>query len=508
MSRLRWPLLIALICAPVVLLASRVPLPLLDSPLGRPRPLPVPAGSHELAYLHTTINQTTWERFVAGMLRAPALMPGLTVDATAAFSDTTAAVPEVVIGMTGRTDTLRVRWYKLSNERSTADWVRALAERNPPPLALVGGGSSDRAADLAAALKGQSGWKGPKPLLFITTATADAVGDGEFSQSLVNVYADRTFRFCFTNKQMAAAVTDFVWGRPDLRPGLLADDERGALGGGTITATRPAGRPHAFIPMWEDDPFSRDLHQQFQQSIGPRAVHVTQSIAFSVGGFSSPNRDEGRAADAIQAEAALLEPQRSLLVLTTITQPARRLLRALTEANPELARRLVAVTGDGIPVNAIYRDGEFAWPIHALPVPLVLFCHNDPLAWDDDPTVQEFPLRPPSSTEDVLHFAALVRVVARAAFDGPVTADAVAYRLRHGEPPFFDLDGNRLGGRGEYVCVLWPRNEVGNAGVSTLPQAVLEVWERQAAGWRRVRTEPIDQRHLKALAMARPGGRG
>lgn len=508
MSRLRWPLLIALICAPVALLASRVPLPLLDSPLGRPRPLPVPAGSHELAYLHTTINQTTWERFVAGMLRAPALLPGLTVDASAAFSDTTTAVPEVVIGMAGRSDLLRVRWYKLSSERSTADWVRALAERDPPPLALVGGGSSDRAADLARALAAQGGWKGQKPLLFITTATADELADDRASRPLVDVYAGRTFRFCFTNRQMAAAVTDFVWGRPDLRPGLLAEDGRGAVGGGAVSAGRPAGRPHAFMPVWEDDPFSRDLHQQFRQSIGPRAVQVNHPIAFSVGGFSQPNRHEGRVVDAVLAEAAALEPQRSLLVLPTITVPARRLVKALTEANPQLARRLVAVTGDGIPVNAIYRDGEFVWPVHALPVPLVLFCHHDPLAWDADPDAHEFPLRPPSSTEDVLHFAELVRVATRAAFDAPITPDAVADRLRRGEPPFFDPDGNRLGGRGEYVCVLWPRTEAGNAGVSTLPQAALEVWERQAGGWRRVRTEPIDQRHLKALAAAGPGGRG
>src|SRR5262245_3556432 len=51
------------------------------------RPLPVPAGDQEIAWLHTTTNYPTWERFVAGALRARQDVPGLRVDDSRAFLD-------------------------------------------------------------------------------------------------------------------------------------------------------------------------------------------------------------------------------------------------------------------------------------------------------------------------------------------------------------------------------------------------------------------------------------
>jgi len=38
------------------------------------------------------------------------------------------------------------------------------------------------------------------------------------STPLMDVYRGRSFRFCFTNRQVAQAVVDFVWSQPDLRP--------------------------------------------------------------------------------------------------------------------------------------------------------------------------------------------------------------------------------------------------------------------------------------------------
>ena len=43
------------------------------------------------------------------------------------------------------------------------------------------------------------------------------------ARNLLDVYDDRSFRFCFSNRQMAEAVLDFVWDRPELRPKLFAD---------------------------------------------------------------------------------------------------------------------------------------------------------------------------------------------------------------------------------------------------------------------------------------------
>lgn len=523
MTRFRWPLLVFLICLAVGLLAVGVPLPFIDKPIVAAKPRSVPSGDQELAWLHTTTNGSTWERFVVGMVQAQRLVPGLVVDDSAAFADRTTAVPEVVVSWTGRPGKLRIRWYKLSNETTADHWVRALANRDPAPLALIGGGSSDRAVDLARALEAQQTWQGERPLLLITTATADEVvaqTDAETASqldertNLVEVYAGRTFRFCFTNRQMANAVLDYVWDKPTLRPESFVATARLALCSGLAakppTPIAAEERPHVFTVFWRDDPYSTDLYWQFNQSLsrklgppgadpmhaadGPYAHFSTWAVNYSVGGFTRPNLSEARVVENLLQELHKLPPQRSLLVLPTVTQPGRRLLRTLAESAPQLASRLVAVTGDGIPVNAIYRDGDFAWPVHAMPVPLVLFTHHNPVGWN------ETDLRPPTSTEDVLHFAELTRVVSEAAFTGPdggpVTTPAdLATKLKTRTPAFFDDTGNRLDGTGEYVVVLWPQVVTGVGGPRAFQSAKLEVHRRKPdRTWEFVRTVDIDQR--------------
>ncbi len=524
MTRFRWPLLVFGICLAVGLLAIGVPLPFIDRPVVAAKPRPVPSGDQELAWLHTTTNGSTWERFVVGMRQAQKLVPGLVVDDSAAFADRTTAVPEVVVSMAGREGKLRVRWYKLSNETTTEYWVKALADRDPAPLALVGGGSTDRAVDLARALEAQPTWRGERPLLLITTATADEVVspfEGDASRltertNLVDVYKGRTFRFCFTNRQMANSVLDFVWGTPALRPESYSATARVAVASG-LSAKPPAEvaddeRPHVFTVFWRDDPYSTDLYLQFGEALsrklsppgadpmhaadGPYAHFSTWSVNYSVGGFTRPNMSEARVVENLLQELQKLPPQRSLLVLPTVTQPGRRFLRTLAESAPQLASRLVAVTGDGIPVNAIYRDGEFAWPVHAMPVPLVLFTHNNPVGWDG------VELRPPTSTEDVLHFAELTRVVAEAAYAGPngpvASPSDLGAKLKLRSPAFFDDHGNRLDGTGEYVVVLSPQGLNGHAGPRIFQTAKMEVYRRRAdRSWDHVRTVDIDQRRVR-----------
>src|SRR5262245_54230184 len=127
MTRFRWPLLVFAICLAVGLLAIGVPLPFIDKPVVAAKPRPVPSGDQELAWLHTTTNGSTWERFVVGVVQAQKLVPGLVVDDSAAFADRSTAIPEVVLSMPGRPGKLRIRWYKLSNETTTEHWVKALA---------------------------------------------------------------------------------------------------------------------------------------------------------------------------------------------------------------------------------------------------------------------------------------------------------------------------------------------------------------------------------------------
>ena len=101
----------------------------------------------------------------------------------------------------------------MTNYAPTDAWVKALAARNPAPLAIVGGWSSDRARELAEAMTATT-WPGQKPLLLLATATADAVYPDEDNYEpgyqppkLIGLY-ERSYRFCFTNRQMAASVTD------------------------------------------------------------------------------------------------------------------------------------------------------------------------------------------------------------------------------------------------------------------------------------------------------------
>jgi hypothetical protein len=511
------------------------------------RALPVPNGDHEIVFLHVTTSGETWESFVYGAKRAEMTAhggpSGFTVDDSGAFPDRTTAVPEVVIARTGCAGKLRVRWYKVTNYAPTGAWVQALAERTPPPLAIIGGGSSDRAAELAEAMR-RGSWSGAKPLLLISTATADAVYPDVDNYTpdykppkLIELY-DRSFRFCFTNRQMAEAVTDFVLTDPGLRPGpAVLPGLRavpGAAGGGWAllpwlaelradapgVATfpdAPAAQPGVlpgFVVAWKDDPYSLDLMEQFRDALDkqgqrdgrPRVALGINQIPFSTGQFARPNPHEAQTVDHL-LENLPRRGERTLLVIPTITAPARRVLGALAQGNPATARRLVAVTGDGIPVNALYRDGEFAWPVRALPIPLVLFTHADPFDWDEptDPAPPKgYELPPPvkptdvkSSTEDVLLFNGLARVLAVSAFpdgtdritDGP---DALAARFRTLAPAFFDPSGNRLSGSGEHVVVLRPTSRVD--GVVTYPDAVLEVWTRpDGTAWKRIHARPVVQ---------------
>jgi hypothetical protein len=159
-------------------------------------------------------------------------------------------------------------------------------------------------------------------------------------------------------------------------------------------------------------------------------------------------------------------------------------------------RSLVAVTGDSININNVYRDADIVWNSRALPIPLVFFAHQNPVAWDVE--VKEEPkssdssfilppssltLLPPNGTDDVLVFRDLVRLLAESAYPSDrrtspqllANADELAARLRATEPPFFDSSGDRRGGRGEYIVVLRPQFA---RGAPVLTEAVLEIWTR------------------------------
>jgi hypothetical protein len=509
------------------------------------RPLPVPDGDHEVAWLHIPTSGESWENFVWGLKRAEMVgscaPAGLRVDDSAAFPDRTTAVPEVVVSRDGFAGRLRVRWYKVTNYAPTDAWVKALAERGPAPLAIVGGWSSDRARELAESMA-KTAWPGQKPLFLMATATAASVYPDEDSYAadykppkLIGLY-ERSYRFCFTNRQMAEAVTDFVLTDPALRPGpAVLPGVRavpGAAGGGWAllpllaelhapppgVAALPDGRAAApgipaFAVAWKDDPYSLDLSEQFREVLAaqgarpgrPRVSVESTLLPFSTGRFSRPNPYEAQVVDHVLANLPR-RGERTVLVIPTVTAPARRVLGALAQGNPGAARRLVAVTGDGIPVNALFRDGEFAWPVRAIPIPLVLFTHTDPFDWDETGghvPPHGYELYPPvkpgdvkNSTEDIRLFTTLTAVLARGAFpDGSDRVvpgpDELAAGFHALAPAFFDPSGNRLTGSGEYVVVLRPTPRV--EGVVTYPDALIDVYTRRAGAWVHRHSRPVVQ---------------
>jgi hypothetical protein len=165
----------------------------------------------------------------------------------------------------------------------------------------------------------------------------------------------------------------------------------------------------------------------------------------------------------------------------------------------------VALTGDGISVNTFYRDRDFAWPVRSLPVPVVLFTHADPFAWDvpggpappgDYTIAQPAPGQTRSTTEDIQHFTRLARIVAEALFPGGSlevshSPDAVSSAMR--SLKFFDEDGNRLSGTSEHVVVLRPTEGPDAAPGGLHTEAVLEVYIREGVDrtWSRLHAQPL-----------------
>src|SRR6185437_14696668 len=234
-------------------------------PQGRPVPLPVTSDEVEIVWLYTATNAASWERFVTAIRRTAERLqrshPGLQADVNAAFPQQTTAVPQASLSWPGPGPRFVFRWYKLTSDWKTRDWVEALLKRQPPPLAIIGGSSSDSARELALHLK-QFADKLPeadRPLLLLTQATADRVAASPESRlrlsakppaaekgvRLTHLYPGRTFRFCFTNRQMATAVTDFIWWQQDLRP----DSDP------------------VYMTQWDDDSYSRDLVSAFWDSL-------------------------------------------------------------------------------------------------------------------------------------------------------------------------------------------------------------------------------------------------
>ncbi len=470
-----------------------------------PRALPLADDEREIVWLDLATNSPAWEQFVAALQQTAQSLqsefPGLSVrEARGAEPEQARAVPEVVLS---RPDGPRLvfRWYKITSDFRTSAWVTALLARPTPPLAIIGGSSTNRARELAWQLQSQGASLPPerRPILLLTTATADRVplprdapeeepvgptNDEHLEPQdtpqrwLSTLYPGRTFRFGFTNLQMADAVVQFVWSQPDLRP-----------------EAEPA-----HLIRWDDDTYSQDLVNGFRKALRlhastlgrGRLPPLVHPIASGVGGFDHPNVFESFAVENL---CAVLrgdpEPRgRVLLTVTGQSQPSRRFLRGLARLSPASARRAVVVTADALSFNTVYRDRQVFWSVQDLPYPLVFFCHYNPV----DPAAGFRPQpdgRPvfsadhpretaATATDDFLLYAHLVTQVVRAAWkDDPIREPAeLGVRLadaRLDGKPLFDTNGERRSGAGEFVVCLRPLAENGEAPTA----ARLSVWVRR-----------------------------
>lgn len=462
----------------------------------------LPSEDQEIAWIHTATSGAVWERFVGGIQRFEESVEGralgVKVNYDRAFLDQTAATPEVVVGRRGLgtlSGRLHVRWYKLTSARDTAYWVQQLAERKKPPLAIVGGGSSDRARDLARELHLAEREFGPRtPILLITTATADRVylGDERVEgHELTQIYAGRSFRCCFTNGQMADALTSFLLSQPELRPhgseALLLGGVGAAAGGQGCAAAAAfvlATPAPVFTLEWLDDPYSLDLAEQVRAALRERLPCriVNHRVPYSTGDYYWPNVPESAAVTELARELTGFPLQRPLLVLPAGDKPVRRLLRALAAAAPVEVRDAVAVTGDSINLDVIFRDRATSWNVQELPIPLVLFAHEDPVDWMPV-ALESMPDAGAkcSATHDLLLNAQIARLLIDGAWtksqlvEGP---DELRERLRRLEPAFFDDLGNRLKASGAYVVCLRPSLEQGHVQ----PRGTISVWLGRAEG--------------------------
>src|SRR5262249_53536524 len=155
-------------------------------------PRPLAKGDQEIVFLYQATAASTWQRFVTAAKSLHGWR-GFKVDAQQAFPPETTAVPEIVVSNDAAKARLVFRWYKLTSTHRAGDWADALVRRSPPPLAIIGGSTSDAAWEQAIELtRASEQMPGEvRPLLLLTTATAQEVGDP--SVPLTSIYKGRTF---------------------------------------------------------------------------------------------------------------------------------------------------------------------------------------------------------------------------------------------------------------------------------------------------------------------------
>jgi hypothetical protein len=263
------------------------------------------------------------------------------------------------------------------------------------------------------------------------------------------LYSDRSFRFCFTNRQMAEAICDFAREQMSGDPSLQ------------LTS------PRISLLSWRDDLFSEDLAKQFGENWNiptttvPHPLLWSFHIPHSVGSQNEPNRVESEAVQKLVKETLsemLTLRGRELLVLPGNAALTRRVLRGLVRLDPNERFFWVVTTGDALSWNNIYRDRRLAWNIEDVPFPLIVFMHRNPVErnlHENDSFATESETVGSArctGTDDLLLYRDIGQALARTCFRNGVVLDdpdQLISRLREEQDEsgfsIFDALGNRQG---------------------------------------------------------------
>ena len=428
------------------------------------RPCPVPNGFREIAWLAPPSSSLGWQRLVAAAQFgfSKGTFPECSLEISNAFPSDPAKTPEFLIRW--KSKTLVWRWYRADEELAITE---KLLERNPPPIAMVGGTSTDNAKQLAErlAMAACSHSMG-KPVLMLTTATADDISYTEtpapMRRKLLKIHEGLTFRAGFSNNYMAHILINFLKSQS------------------VWTGSLPA----PWIMKWEDDPYATDLMEAFRNSWKNLPDHQGSSaelpnpisIKSSVGGLARPNVDESSAATLFTERASkFTNLENNWLVLCGQILPSRRLLKVMSRENGSRMRGLTVVSGDTLGFNTIYRDWQELWPSIDLPYRLVFFCHQNPVdtaaGFEADPSAAMRHLA--TGTEDLLLDRDVIHSLIEgwkfiADTDGPVELASCLKKLKYiptgptlataidNLPNFFDYEGNRMPATGEHLVTLSP----------------------------------------------------
>ena len=450
-------------------------------------------GDQEIALIEPATSTDDWGRIVTALEqlekdwpRINPTLPPLTVSMQGAFPPLTVEVPEIVFSLGNTSGSkLRLRWYKISGEHDAASWVAKLHGRGREPLAIIGGGTSDRAIKLAFALRrtydqpappAPVTWSDPRsPVFLITTATAEETKKSK--QSVIGVYKDRSFRFSFTNRRMVDSLLQFIQNRQ-------FPDEAKSWGAGNLWAHEPAD-PYAFANVviglprglpalqvcdmyavaWQDERYSLDMYELFKKDLKKHFLvgefHEEGIIPGTIGGFYQPAPAEQFVVGTFLARQTPVTPN-SFLVLPTQTVRMRRFLINLQRRSPAVARNLVILNGDAIAFDAIFRDRDVAWNILDVPYSLIFFSHRNPIdravgfpqIEDGRPIWEEGAgQRTTTGTHDILLYRDVFAAFLYAAFDdGKLLDDPARVRDRLRETHWYQPPADKIANDSPRVC--------------------------------------------------------